>query len=130
MLITAGKLPPAMSAISAGGTTGCASAGAALAIAGDRAIDQPRIERAHVGVAETEPRHHAGTELLNQDVGAHEQRLELFAVGLALEIDRKHALAAVEHGEGRALAVEHRWKAPHVLAARALDLDHLGAGFR
>ena len=30
----------------------------------------------------------------------------------------------------RALAIDDGRKAPHVLAARPLDLDHLGAGFR
>jgi len=45
-----------------------------------------------------------------------------------LEIEHQAFLAAVELREHRALAVEARLVVPHILAARPLDLDHLGAG--
>ena len=56
--------------------------------------------------------------------------IELGAVGLALEIEGETLLAAIEQGKGRALAVDKRRKMPRILAARPLDLEHLGAGFR
>ena len=49
---------------------------------------------------------------------------------LVLEIEHQAFLAAVEQREHRALAVEARLVVAHVLAARPLDLDHLGAGLR
>ena len=120
MFITAGSVPPPMSAISAGGTFGRSSgpglqrqqpgvadvvdvvtrlrgARAGLAVAGDRAIDQPRIDLAQRLGAETEPRHHAGPELLDQDVGALDQRHQPGAVALVLEIEHQALLAAIEH---------------------------------
>ena len=106
---------------------GLRSARPALAVAGDRAIDQPRIDLAQRPGPETEPRHHAGPELLDQNVGALDQRHQPGAVGFVLEIEHQALLAAVEHGEHRALAVEARLVAAHVLAARPLDLDHLRA---
>ena len=149
--MTAGSVPPPMSAISAGGTSGRSSgpglqrqqAGRAdvvdvvpgfsrarpgLAVAGDRAIDQPRVDLAQRVVAEAQPRHHAGAELLDQHIGALDQWHQPVAVGAVLEVQHQAFLAAVEHGEHRGLAVEARLVAAHVLAARPLDLDHLRAG--
>ena len=109
---------------------GLAGARAGLAVAGDRAIDQLGIDRAHRLIAEPQPRHHAGAELLDQHIGAGQQRHKLVAIGLVLEIEHEALLAAVEQREHRALAVEARLVMAHVLAARPLDLDHLGAGLR
>src|SRR4029079_12569363 len=67
---------------------GLVNAWPALAVAGDRAIDQFRVDLLQFVVAETEPVHHAGTELLNHNVRALDQRHELFAVSVALQIER------------------------------------------
>ena len=107
---------------------GLVGARTGLAVAGDRAIDQPRIDRPHRLVAEPEPRHDARAELLDQHVGAFDQRLKLGAIRFALEVEHQAFLAAVEQREHRALAVETRLVMAQVLAARPLDLDHLGAG--
>ena len=67
--------------------------------------------------------------MLNQNVRALDQRHELFAVSVALQIERHACLAAIEHREGRAFIANERRKAPRILASRLLDLEHLGAGF-
>ena len=47
--------------------------GAGLPVAGDRAIDQPRIDPAQRLVAEPETIHHAGPKILDQDIGFRDQ---------------------------------------------------------
>ena len=47
-----------------------------------------------------------------------------------LQVEGQALLAAVEHDERGAFSVHDRLETPRVLAARPLDLDHLGAGFR
>jgi len=108
---------------------GLASARPALPVARDRAVHQPWVHGLERFVSEIEPLHHAGPELLDQDVGALNQRHELIAGLWALEIENQTFLAAVELREHRALAVEARLVVPHVLAARPLNLDDLCAGF-
>src|SRR3569623_823778 len=65
-----------------------------LAITGNRAVDDLWVDRAHILIAEAEPRHDAGPELLEYDVGARDQRLQFFAVRLALENEAQALLAA------------------------------------
>ena len=81
-------------------------------------------------VAEAEPVHHAGPELLQHDVGAlGEQRQHAIARGRVLEVGGDALLAAVEQREVDALLPPARLVAAHLLAlARPLDLEHLGAG--
>ena len=87
-----------------------------------------------------EARHHAGGEVLHEDVGLADERLEHLAVGVVLEVERDGLLAGVGHGEeagalvGRdvvAAAVlaldERRGMARDVAGARQLDLDDAGA---
>ena len=50
--------------------------GARLPEAGDRAIDEPRVDARERGVVEAEPRHHARTEVLDERVGARDQAQE------------------------------------------------------
>ena len=83
-------------------------------------------------VAEAEAIHHAGAEILDDDVGGGDQALERGAALRALEIERDRALAGVlgeerdahvalvELGIGAELARE-------IAGARHLDLDHVGA---
>src|SRR6476646_11588681 len=101
----------------------------ALAIAGDRTVNESRIDRAHVYVAKTKPRHHARPKLFDQNVSALDERNEFGTVSLIFEVERYAGLAPIEHEKGCALPVDHRRKAPCILAAGLFDLDHLGAGF-
>jgi hypothetical protein len=104
-------------------------AGAGLAIAGDRAIDDVGPDGADVVIAEAEPGHDARPELLDDDVGALDQRAQPRARGLVLQVQRHAFLATVEHGEIGAVGAPFRAVGPHLLAAAgALDLDDLRAG--
>ena len=101
--------------------------GTGLAVAGDRAIDQPRIDLAQRLVAEPEAVHHAGAEILDQDIGFRDQPMnERDRIGI-LEVEREASLSRIELAEIGAVAVADRRAQPHVVAFRRLDLDHLRA---
>ena len=104
--------------------------GSAVAGAADRDVDQARIERAHGRLAEAQPVHHLRPEILHQHVGAGDQLAQdLDALGL-LEVDRQRALAAVgryEQGGELAGRIDRLAAAARDVAARRLDLDHVGA---
>src|SRR6185295_1245512 len=102
----------------------------ALAVAGDRAIDQPRIDRPQRLVAEAEALYDARPELLNQNISKAEIVLNLSLVVWVFEIEYEAFLVAVQKRECGRLAIPARPVVPHVLAARPLDLDHLRAGLR
>src|SRR6516165_648185 len=87
------------------------------------------IECAHIFVTKAEPCHHAWTELLDEDIGALNELGQFRAVHLVLEIEVHTDLAAIEHDESRAFAVDHRRKTPRILASGLFDLDYLRAGF-
>ena len=79
-------------------------------------------------MAEAEPVHDAGTELLDQHIGAGQQRAQTIDRIRRLEVERQAPLAAVEQGEHGAAALDLRGKMAHVVAAAgALDFQHLGA---
>ena len=99
-----------------------------LAVAGDRTIDEARIDLGDAVVIEAEARHDAGAELLDQDVGARQQGIEPGAVGRVLQIERQALLAAIEQRETDAVLAPMRGIVAHVLAAGTFDLEHLGAG--
>ena len=83
---------------------GAVAVGPVLAVAGDRAVDEPRVLLAQPLVADPEPVHHAGAEALEQHVGlAHEPQQHL-APRLALEVDADRALVAVQRQEQRRAA--------------------------
>src|SRR5262249_10609924 len=48
---------------------GLVHAGAALAITGNRTIDEPRVERARLFIPEAKPRHYARPKLLEENIG-------------------------------------------------------------
>ena len=104
--------------------------GALVAIAGDGAADQRRIVLAQPLAREAELVHRAGLEVLQQHVGARDQRLELRAAFLGGEIDHHRLLAAVEPDEIAALALGRRVIAAGEIALGPLDLDDGGAGIR
>src|SRR5262249_33848127 len=99
-----------------------------LAETGDRRIDQARIGRMQGRMVEAEPRHDAGAEILDEDVGLGGEGMdEGEPLGLA-HIHRDAALAAVEEREIGALALDMRSEMAALIAApRHLDLDDLGA---
>ncbi len=106
---------------------------AVLAVAADRAVDDPRVHRAHRLVADAEAVEHAGPEGLEHDVGAGDEPQQHLAPGGLLEVDPHRGLVAVQREEQRplrgvlgALVVGRR--PAHVVAhPEVLDLDHLGA---
>ena len=59
-----------------------------LAIAGNRSVDDTRIDGADTLIPQTEPVHDTGPKLLDQDVGARQQRRETFAIAFGFEIER------------------------------------------
>src|ERR1019366_7096450 len=99
---------------------------AMLAVSGNGTIDQPRIDRLHGIEAQAEAAHHAGAELLDEDVRAPQQRTKPRDGAGLFKVDGNAALAAVEHGEVGAVGAELRPITAHLVAlAGALDLDDL-----
>jgi hypothetical protein len=76
-----------------------------------------------------QPVHHAGPEVLDDDVGALEQLAEDLLALVRLHVQRQAALVAVEHREVEAVDVRQvaQLGARDVAPARLLDLDHVGA---
>src|SRR5262249_26882312 len=113
---------------------GARRVGAALAEAGDRAIDQARVLLAQACVIEAELGKPADLEILDQHVRAGRELLDDAPAVLALEITLDRALTAVSGVEiGRAEMAtigrldEGRPPAPRVVARPlALDLDDVG----
>ncbi|MGY4426754.1 hypothetical protein ACVWY2_009203 [Bradyrhizobium sp. JR6.1] len=100
---------------------------AGLAVAGDRAEDQLRIDVADRGIVELEPAHHAGAEILHQHVGGRDQPAHGFDAGRRLQVEHEAVLADIELAERRRAMVAHRRSRPHRLALGGFDLDHLRA---
>ena len=106
-----------------------------MAEAGDRAIDEARIDLAEAGVVEAVFRQTASLEVLDHDIGALGEAAHDVAPLGTLEIHRQRLLAAVagmEIGGVEPFAIfageERRPPAARVVAgAGALDLDDLGA---
>ena len=101
-----------------------------LAVGGDRAEDHALVEGPELGVRAAETLHHAGAEVLPDDVGPTDEVVEDLTPGIPGEVERDGLLAAVDREEVRRLAVgeERRTHDPHrVAAVGVLDLDHLGA---
>ncbi len=104
-----------------------------LAVAGDRAVDDPGVLLLEPLVADPEPVQHAGAEALEQHVGlAHEPQQHL-APRLRLEVDADRALVAVQREEQRRAGallrpLVVRRRPAHVVAQPGvLDLQHVGA---
>src|SRR5262249_4034957 len=99
-----------------------------LAVAGNRAVDQARIQRGRGRVIEAELAEAAGTEVLDQHVGGLDQPPQRSRAGRRLEIERHALLVAIELVVERADAVDERSPAARIVAMRRLlDLEHLGA---
>ena len=104
-----------------------------LAVAGDRAVDEPRVLLAQPLVADAEAVHHAGPERLEQHVGAAREPQQHVAAAGRLEVDPDGPLAAVQRQERRGrragigALVLRLGPADVVAHPRVLDLDHVGA---
>jgi hypothetical protein len=96
--------------------------GSLLAVARDRAVDDPRIARLEIVITEAEPWQHAGPEILDDDIGHGCEFLEACDAGRVLEVDGDRPLVAVHRGEILAerlaiLAGGQRRPAAHPVAA-------------
>ncbi len=100
--------------------------GAALSEAGDRAVDEPRVQLAERSVAEAEALHGAGTEVLDHHVGLGEETAENGLPVRRLHVEGQALLVAVDRHEIRRLAPREGRPAARVVAlARLLDFDDL-----
>ena len=98
-----------------------------LAVARDRAVDQFRIEIAQAGVVQLQAPHHAGAEILDQNIGGRDQSAnDLDPVG-RFQIEHQALLADIELAERSAAIVAHRRPRAHRLAFGGFDLDDLRA---
>ena len=79
--------------------------GADLSVAGDRAVDQPWIQRGDRLEAETEPGEAPRPEVLDQHVGRRDQAAEHGGAGVGLQVEGDALLAAVQAEEEGAPAV-------------------------
>jgi hypothetical protein len=98
-----------------------------VAIAGDAAIDDLRIESPNRRVVEPEALDDAGAEILDDDIGALQKLPQYGEVLRILEVDRKTFLVAIDGMENRGVApyfgVAEIEAARKVAAIRTLDLD-------
>ena len=100
---------------------------AGLAVAGDRAEDQFRVEFMQRSVVELQPPHHAGTKILDQHVRGRDQPANGFQALGRFQIQHQAVLADIELAEdGRAIVADRR-AGPHRLAFLGFDLDDLRA---
>ena len=97
--------------------------------AADGGVDDARVGRGDVVVAEAEAGEPAGPEVLHHDVGAARRAPGRASRSLVvLEVEGDRALVAVDAEVVRRDAVAHRrLPGAGVVTGRRLDLDHLGA---
>ena len=101
--------------------------GPVLPEARDRGHHQAGILRRERIVAEAEPRHDAGPEVLDHDIGRDAEVPRGLEAVLALQVERHGALVAVPEHEGRALALHEGRRLAHRFAFGTLHLDDIGA---
>src|SRR5581483_9385410 len=97
---------------------------AALAVAGDRAVDQFGVELRELRVIEAELLPGRRPEVFYEDIGGREQIEKNFLPLALAQVERDALLVAVERAKARAVAFVFRIAAPMRIAlARQLDLD-------
>ena len=112
--------------------TGPSGRNARLAVAGNRAVDDPRIDCRKGFVVEAQALHHAGTEVLRDHVGPGGEVQRELAAFRIFHVEHDALLARIEAAEIRAVAaavggLPERLAAAHVVAFGGFDLDDLGA---
>ena len=100
-------------------------AGPVLAVAGGRAVDDPRVDGLDRLVPDAQPVDHAGTEALDDHVGGLGQAQEGGPTGVGLQVEADPAHAPV----GR-VGVEDGLDLDGPGPGRRPDLDHVGAVVR
>src|SRR5271156_1068516 len=90
----------------------------AVAVAGQPAIDQPRVDRLEPRVVDAEPGRHRWPEILDQNVGGLDHPVEDCQPFRLLQIERERALAAVGAEKEAALACKARRKLAQHVALR------------
>ncbi len=106
---------------------------AGLAIAGERRIDQPFVQRTQILIGDAEPPPHRRRVVGDEHIGAPDQAIKDRASGSAAQIERQALLVARVENEGgveRPLRHRHGASAIGVAHAGRLDLDDLGAEIR
>ena len=97
-----------------------------LTVAGDRAIDEPRVLLREPLVPDPEPVHHARAERLDEDVGVASEAQQDLGAARVFQVEGHRSLAAVERDMTRAHPSLERVHPPDVIAlARLLDLEHV-----
>ena len=102
-----------------------------MAEAGDRAINQPRIDRRERTVADAEFVHHAGAKIFHHHVGLCRELFDDRDRFWLREVERQAALVAVDRLPARRetalrpFAAQRR--ATHILALAPLHLDDVSA---
>ena len=99
-----------------------------MAEAGYREVDDAGFALGYVGVAEAQAFDHAGSEALEEDVGAGDKAPQDGAAIRLFQVERDGAFAEVG-GEriGALVAVDHAEVARPVADAGGFDLDDVGA---
>ena len=108
---------------------------ALFAVAGERGIDQPLVERREFLIGDAEPLAHGGRKIGDEDVGLGDEAMQhrlAFRLG---EVEREALLVAgLQHpGEivlAGGISRQVRQVAIGIARSRRLDLDHVGAEIR
>src|SRR5918995_6856050 len=104
-------------------------AGTLFTVAGNRAVDEPRVDLVQLIVAEPETLHDPGRERPHQDVGSLGERPQTPPRLGRLEVELDALLAAVQKREVDAVGPKLRRVRAHLVAPLgSFDLDDLGAG--
>ncbi len=102
-----------------------------VAVADQADVDEPRVDFAHVVVAELEPAHRRQPDVVNQHIGALAQPQQRRARRRLFQVEDDAALVAVELKIHRAHpGVLAGAALAHQIALRRLDLDDVGAVIR
>ena len=92
-----------------------------------RSVDEARVVRRELFVAEAEFLHHAGAEIVHDHIGGGDQRPDRRDALRGFQVEGEAAFVAVESGVGEAHTVDKGPPAAAPVAGvGALDLDHIG----
>jgi len=94
-----------------------------VAVAGERAIDEARVDRPHALVVDAEPLRHGRPEVVHHHVGALDEAAKHAEPARPLQVEADALLVAVDPEEGAALARQGRGIVAEVVPFGRLDLD-------